>query len=231
MIRIFTDFSLVTNLWSLFVWLLNVKCSSSRLSGKRWEFKRQQSSLWNAITWPNVERWDHSASMSSNGKLRWSQSWSRPTLTRRPTGSLLVQSSRSHYLVLNDTTEATVVIFSYILVRLKAPAVSRLLTRDALREAAPPCESLSAQTRGSAVRARQSDSMAAGCSWKDATVARDVAIAGRTWMDNWRQKEQRIQRERPDALSSEDGQARRLLCSCRLRPRQARWVLELAMQC
>lgn len=32
----------------------------------------------------------------------------------------------------------------------------------------------------SAVRARQTDSMAAGCSWKDATVARDVSVAGRT---------------------------------------------------
>lgn len=37
-----------------------------------------------------------------------------------------------------------------------------------------------ADSRLSAVRARQTDSMAAGCSWKDATVARDVSIAGRT---------------------------------------------------
>lgn len=64
----------------------------SRLSGKRWEFKRQQSSLWNAITWPNVGRWDHSASMFSNGKLRWSQSWSRSTLTRLFVGPELSES-------------------------------------------------------------------------------------------------------------------------------------------
>lgn len=32
----------------------------------------------------------------------------------------------------------------------------------------------------SAVRARQTDSMAAGCCWKDATVASDASVAGRT---------------------------------------------------
>lgn len=47
--------------------------------------------------------------------------------------------------------------------------------------AAPPLSvPQCADSRLSAVRARQTDSMAAGCSWKDATVARDVSIAGRT---------------------------------------------------
>ncbi|KAK2883284.1 hypothetical protein Q8A73_022217 [Channa argus] len=46
---------------------------------------------------------------------------------------------------------------------------------------APPCAPHQcAGSRLFAVRARQTDSMAAGYSWKDATVARDVSIVGRT---------------------------------------------------